>query len=132
MSAGFYERMRSVAQRLLAPTDEGGMGQSSIALVRYVAGPPPADPWSPPGAPSREVTPLDGAARGVSKELIGAPVETGGQIVATDLTVIVAPWGGAYAPGDVLEIDGAPVTVLRVENMPAAGLVCAIRFVVRQ
>lgn len=124
--------MAQAARELLAPTNDGGLGQGEIALVRYVPGPPPANPWDPPAAPEREVTILDGAARGVGKELIGAPVENGGQIMATDLTVIVAPWGGEYAPGDVLTVDDASVTVLKVENIPAAGAVCAVRFVVRR
>ena len=129
---GFYEDMRQVAIDLLAPTDEGGLGQGKIELVRYVDGPPPANPWDPPAEPSREVTTLDGVARGVGKELVGLPVETGGQIVATDLVVLVAPWGGEYGPGWVLEVDRLPVTVLKVENIPAAGLACAVRFVARR
>jgi len=128
---GFYEDMAQVARDLLAPTDEGGLGQGSIALVRFVSGAPGTNPWDPPSAPTRQVTVLNGAARGVSKELIGAPVETGGQIVATDLQVIVAPWGGTYEPGQVLELDSNPVTILKIDNIPAAGPVCAIRFVVR-
>ena len=127
-----YERMRATAQRLLAPTSEGGYGQGSIALVSYVPGSPPATEWSPPSPPTREDTPLSGAVRGVGKELIGAPVENGGQIVATDLQVIVAPWGGEYEAGQVMEIDGAPVTILKIENIPAAGTACAIRFIVRR
>jgi hypothetical protein len=130
--ADFYADMAEAARELLAPTSEGGLGQGTIQLVRYVEGPPPANPWEPPPPPSRQVTALDGAASGVSKELVGLPVETGGQIVATDLQVIVAPWGGEYDPGDVLEIDGAPVTVLSVRNIPAAGTTCAVRFLVRR
>lgn len=129
--ADLYDRMRATAQRLLAPTSKGGLGQGSIVLVRYVDGPPPASPWDPPSEPIPQRTTLDGAARGVGKELIGAPVETGGQIVATDKQVIVAPWGGSYDPGDVLELDGSPVTVLKVENIPAVGTVCAVKFIVR-
>lgn len=132
MSAGFYERMRATATRLLAPTDEGGLGQGKIELVRYVPGAEPTNPWDPPAEPSREVTTLDGVARGVGKELVGLPVETGGQIVATDLVVLVAPWGGEYGPGWVLEVDGLPVTVLRVRNIPEAGITCAIQFVARR
>lgn len=128
----FYAEMRQAAIDLLAPTDDGGLGQGAIDLVRYVPGPPEPNPWDPPTPETREVTPLNGAARGVSKELVGLPVETGGQIVATDLQVIVAPWGGEYEPGHVLEIDGAPVTILKIENIPAAGTVCAIRFLVRR
>jgi hypothetical protein len=130
--ADFYDEMADVVREMLAPTSEGGLGQGSIALVRSVEGVAPTNPWDAPAAPTRQVTTLDGAARGVGKELIGAPVETGGQIVATDLQVIVAPWGGAVDPADVLEIDGAPVTILKVENIPAAGTVCAVKFVVRR
>jgi hypothetical protein len=128
----FYTEMADVARDMLAPTSEGGLGQGSIELVRYIDGGAGANPWDPPTLPSREITVLDGAARGVGKELIGAPVENGGQIVATDLQVIVAPWGGQYEPADVLEIDDAAVTVLKVENIPAAGTVCAVRFLVRR
>ncbi|SNT19634.1 hypothetical protein [Sphingopyxis indica] len=128
----FYADMRQMATELLAPTSEGGLGQGSIEIVREVPGAPGANPWDPPAPSTYARIPLDGAARGVAKELIGAPVETGGQIVATDLMVIVSVWGGAYEPGDVLEIDGAPVTVLKVDNIPAAGPPCAIRFVVRR
>lgn len=128
----FYAEMADVVREMLAPTSEGGLGQGTIELVRYLGAPAPNNPWDPPAAQEREITVLDGAARGVGKDLIGAPVENGGQIVATDLQVIVAPWGGAYEPTDVLEIDGSPVTILKVENIPAAGTVCAIRFVVRR
>lgn len=128
----FYDEMRAAATALLAPTSQDGLGQGSIQLVRYLATPNPANPWHPPAPPTRQITVLNGVARGVGKELVGTPVENGGQIVATDLQVIVAPWGGAYQPTDVLEIDGEPVTILRVRNIPEAGTVCAIRFVVRQ
>lgn len=128
----FYADMRQTAIDLLAPTDEGGLGQGEIKLVRYVPGAAPANAWDPPSPPTRQVTPLAGAARGVGKELIDTPVQTGGKIIATDLQVIVAPWGGAYDPGDVLELDGKPVTVLKISNIPAAGTVCAVHFVVRQ
>jgi hypothetical protein len=130
--ADFYDEMRDVVREMLAPTSEGGLGQGTIELVRYIEGPAPTNSWDPPATPEREITVLDGASRGVGKELIGAPVETGGQIVASDLQVVVAPWGGAVDPADVLQIDGTPVTILSVRNVPAAGTVCAVKFVVRR
>jgi len=134
--ADFYDRMRGTATRLLAPTSKGGKGQGSIALVRLVPGVPGPHPWSPPSEPTPETTPLSGVARGVGKELVGAPIETGGQIVASDRVAVVSvPESGwnadDYAPTDVLSVDGKPVTVLSVENISAAGTPCAIRFVVR-
>lgn len=128
----FYEEMADVARELLAPTSEDGLGQGTIELIRYLPASEPANAWDPPAPPEREITVLDGVTRGVGKDLIGAPVETGGQIVATDLQVTVAPWGGVYEPADVLEIDGRPVTILSITNLPAAGVTCAHRFVVRQ
>lgn len=128
----FYDEMADVTRELLAPTSEGGLGQGSIELIRYIGTAEPANAWDPPTPQEREITVLDGAANGVGKQLVGTPVETGGQIVATDLQVIVAPWGGEYEPGNVLELDGSPVTVLDVRNLPAVGTTCAIRFVVRR
>ncbi len=130
--ADFYDDMLAVAVELLSPTSDGGLGQGSITLVRQTPGAPGPNPWDPPTDPTLTTTTLNGAARGVAKELIGAPVESGGQIVATDEQVIVSPWGGAYEPADVLELDGVPVTILKVENIPAVGTVCAVRFVVRR
>lgn len=132
-----YTRMQATARRLLAPTSEGGLGQGEIAIARYVAGDAPVNPWDAPSLPTPERIPLDGAARGVGKELVGTPVENGGQVVATDLLVIVAvPESGYsaddYEPADVLEIDGEPVTVMSVKNIPAAGTPCAIQFVARR
>lgn len=132
MEDDFYAEMAGVVREMLAPTSAGGLGQGTIELVRYLDAPAPANPWDPPATQEREITVLDGAARGVGKDLIGAPVENGGQIIATDLSVIVAPWGGSYEPADVLTIDGDPVTILKVENIPAAGITCAIKFVVRR
>lgn len=129
---GFYEDMAATARDLLAPTSDGGLGQGVIELVAYIPGVDGPDPWSPPSAPTRSVTTLDGAARGVGKELVGTPVENGGQIVATDLVVTVAPWGGAINPAHVLEVDGSPVTILSVKNIPAAGTLCLVQMVVRK
>jgi len=130
--ADIYTRMRATSQRLLAPTNKGGLGQGKIELVRYTPAPPPPNLWDAPLEPVRQVTPLDGVARGVGKEMVGAPVENGGQIVATDLLLTVAPWSGSYKPTDTIEVDGSPVTILSCKNIPAAGTACAIQFVARR
>lgn len=129
--ADFYEQMAGVANELLAPTSQGGLGQGVIKLVKYTAV-PPTNPWDLPAPPARTETTLKAAARGVSKEFIGQEYAPGNPIVATDLIIIVAPWGGTYEPGDSIEIDGRPTTVLRYDNIPAAGITSAIRFIVRQ
>lgn len=132
----FYDRLRGTATRLLAPTDKGGKGQGSIVLVRLIPGPTPANEWDPPAEPTPQRTPLSGAASGVGKQLIGAPVENSGQIIATDRQVIVSPpeigyTADTFNPTDILELDGSPVTILSVQNIPAVGTVCAIKFIVR-
>lgn len=129
--ADFYDEMRGVSIELLAPTSQGGLGQGKIELVRTTPGAPPVNSWDPPSAPTRTITVLNGAARGVAREFVGLSVPNGGQIIATDKEVIVSPWGGEYAPGDVLELDDKPVTILRVDDIPAVGTVCLVRFIVR-
>lgn len=132
--ADIYTRMAGVANKLLTPASDapGTFGQGLIQLVRYTDGAPPANSWDPPRPPVVTKTTLKGAARGVSTELVGTEVAPGVQLVATDLVVIVAPWGGAYAVGDGMELDGRAVTVMRVDRIPAAGTVSAFRFYVRR
>lgn len=127
-----YARAAALTQRMLKPTSEGGYGQGSIVLIRLTPGDPPANAWDPPADPISVRTTLRGAASGVSKELVGVEASPGTTIVATDLQIIVAPWGGAYEPGDILELDGAPLTILAVRNIPAVGTVAAIKFVARR
>jgi|TARA_R100000479_G_scaffold176487_1_gene131334 hypothetical protein len=126
--ASIYERGRALSQRLLDPSR---FGQGTIELVRYTPGAAPANEWDPPNPPIPSRTVLKGAASGVSASLVGSTIANGVQVETTDLQVIVAPWGGEYETTDVLEIDGDPVTVLSYENIPAAGTVSVIRFIVR-
>lgn len=127
-----YTRMADVSKRMLRPASEGGMGQGSIVLVKYVPGPPPAQLWEPPSPPVPQRTPLRGAVRGVGKELIGTAADNGTVIEAGDLQVIVAPWGGNADPEDVLELDGEAATVMSVQNIPAIGIPSAVRLIVRR
>ncbi|WP_303763811.1 hypothetical protein [Sphingobium yanoikuyae] len=128
----FYQDMADMTRELLAPTDEGGLGQGCIEIVRYLASPAQPDPWSPPNPSIPRAKRLDGVVRGVGKEMVGAPVENGGQIIATDLIATVAPWDGPYDPADVIKLDGKAVTVLSVKNIPAVGTVAAVQMVLRR
>jgi hypothetical protein len=130
--ADFYAEMAGVSREMLAPPEDGGLGQGSIVLVQLQPGAAPANSWDPPSPPVPTRTPLDGAATGVGKDLVGTPLENGSVIVAGDLQVIVAPWGGTAQPENVLELDGAPATVMKVENIPAIGTPAAIRLIVRR
>src|SRR5690554_2603942 len=124
----FYESMRQMAEELLAPTSQGGLGQGSIVLSRQ-SSVPGANPWDDPTITS-QTEQLRGAVRGVSQELIGT--EVGGTIIlASDRQAICAPPSMGYTAGDTLVVDGVPVTIISVQNIPAAGTVSAVRFIIR-
>jgi len=126
--ADFYSEMRQMAEELLAPTSQGGLGQGSIVLSRQ-SSTPGANPWDPPVTTTTTET-LKGAVRGVSKELVG--VEMGGTVIlASDRQVICAPPKMGYTAGDTLVVDGVPVHIVAVENIPAAGITSAVRFIIR-
>jgi len=126
--ADFYESMRQTAEDLLSPTSQNGLGQGNIVLSRQ-SSVPGANPWDPPVTTTTTET-LKGAVRGVSKELIG--VEVGGTVVlASDRQAICAPPSMGYTAGDTLVVDGFPVIIISVQNIPAAGITSAVRFVIR-
>lgn len=124
----FYSEMAKVARDLLAPTSAGGLGQGEIVLTRIITGAPP-NPWTPP-VDTAESEALRGAVRGVSKELIGAEVG-GAVIVASDRQAIVEVPKQPYTAGDILSVDGVPVHILSVTNIPAAGIASAVKFIIR-
>lgn len=128
--ADFYAEMATMARDLLAPTSAGGLGQGQIVLTRIIQGTPdPATPWIPP-TEAQESETIRGAVRGVSKELVGT--EVGGTVlVASDRQAICEVPAMAYTAGDILSIDGVPVMILSVSNIPAAGVASAVRFVIR-
>jgi len=126
--ADFYSEMRQMAEDLLAPTSQGGLGQGSIVLSRQ-SSEPGANPWDPPVTTTTTET-LKGAVRGVSKELVG--VELGGTVIlASDRQAICAVPAMGYTAGDALVVDGVPVHIVAVQNIPAAGITSAVRFIIR-
>jgi len=125
--ASIYDRGAALAARLLAPDR---FGQGRIVLLRSTPGViDPDQPWIPVDLEwSSEV--LRGAARGVDSRLVGTEVG-GAVILATDKQIICAPPAMQYQAGDTLSIDGVPVHVISVERIPAAGIVSAVKFIVR-
>jgi len=128
--ADIYDRGQALTRRLLRPGSQGGMGQGSVVLTRTIKGEvDPDQPWIPP-VDTVESETIRAAVRGVAKELVGT--EVGGTvIVASDRQAIAEVPRGPYTAGDVLSIDGQPVHILSVTNIPAAGTVCAVRFLIR-
>lgn len=126
----FYADMAKMASELLAPTSQGGLGQGSIALTRVTHGTPDPDrPWEP-AEPTKQTVTINGAVSGVDTRLVGT--EVGDTVLlASDRVAITEVPPIEYTAGDVLSIDGKPVTVLSVEKIPAAGVAAAVKFFVR-
>ena len=128
--ADFYSEMADMARDLLAPTSQGGLGQGVLELTRVTPGvPDPDQPWLPV-QPVRQTVPIRGAVRGISAELVGANMN-GTVLVASDRVAICAVPSIEYTAGDVFTVDGVPVHVIAVENIPAAGVRSAVRFYLR-
>lgn len=127
----FYEEMAVMARELLAPTSQGGLGQGTLAIVRRVPTAPVNEWEQPPVTEVIEV--LNGAVRGVSSQLVfsGNLGAAGPVILSTDLSATCTPPSIPYQPGDAFTIDGRPVMVIRVDNIPAAGTAVAVRFILR-
>lgn len=128
--ADFYSEMAQMARDLLAPTSQNGLGQGQITLTRTTPGAPnPATPWEPT-APTVTTVSIKGAVRGVDAKLVGT--DFGGTvIVASDRVAICEAPSMTYTSGDVLAVDGRAVHILAVENIPAAGVVSAVKFTIR-
>lgn len=126
----FYEDMRAAAAELLAPTSAGGLGQGKITLTRTTPGTP--DPLNPfePVEPNKQPVTLDGAAFGVTSDMIGTQAGSA-VILATDRYAICTVPSIGYEAGDTLSIDGKTVNIISVENIPAAGVTCAVKFIIR-
>jgi len=123
-----YTRARATADKLL---DTAKFGAGTITLVRKSIT-PAVNSWEDPTI-TTTTEPLKAQAFGVSREFIGLPANEpeNGVVLATDKMVIAAVPVMGYRPGDLLSIDGAPVTIISVKNIPGAGTVSAIKFVVR-
>lgn len=128
MTAPIFQRARATANRLLAPNR---MGNASITLTRRTRV-PPANSWEDPTWTTQTET-LRAQAFGVKKEWIGIPAAEGQGpiIVASDRYVIAALPAMGYMAGDIVSIDGKPVTVLSVQPSPASSDEAVLRLIVR-
>lgn len=121
--AGFdYARMQGTASRLLEKFKQG-----TVVLIRTTPGEPdPETPWIPIEDEVDEYE-LKAVAKGVDQRFVD-----GTTILATDLEIVAAV--AEVEPSmetDTLTVDGKAVTVIRKEQIPAAGTVVAWRFIVR-
>lgn len=126
----FYSDLAAMARSLLAATSAGGLGQGRIEITHVEPGVVDPDaPWIPV-EPTRTTVEIRGAVRGVDKRLVGT--EAGGTVIlASDRVAITEVPPIPYTAGDTLSIDGVPVHIIQVEDIPAAGIRSAVRFLIR-
>lgn len=117
----FYGEMAELASEVLAEFSQG-----EITITKPGIETPGPNPWDPPVTSSPVIYSLDATAKPVSEHLIN-----GTTIVATDTEIVSAVFGADPDPADQMEIDGKPVTIIKVMRIPAAGTVVAWRIVVR-
>lgn len=126
----FYSEMADMARDLLQPTSSGGLGQGYLTISREGESTPGENPWDPVIPGERIVEKLDGAVRGIDKRMIGT--EVGGVVLmASDRQAVCAVPKLEFQPGDTFAVDGKPVQVIAMENIPAAGTPSAVRFIIR-
>ena len=115
----FYADLRNVASGLLR---EFAQGTVEIGRPVTTSG---ANEWSPP-ATAIQWQRINAVARGVSQKFVD-----GTNIVASDIQLTVDAGVWQFRAGDRIRIDGVPAAILRVENIPAAGIPVAYRVFAR-
>lgn len=120
----FYGNMERTAARLLEKFKRG-----DVVLIRRTLT-PPANPWDDPVVTETSET-LDAVVTGIDARLIGTPASEGGPVLLSSDRVVICTPPVSYEPNDVVTIDGKAVTVLRVDNVLAAGGALVAKLYVR-
>lgn len=116
----FYTRMQATAKRLIDRFDQEGTEKVAQSFT------PNPDPLKPPTVTSL-ATPIPAVVRGVSATIVGEHTN----LRMSDLQVICLPRDYTPEPEATVKINGRNHTVITVQPIPAAGMVCAYRFFVR-
>lgn len=114
-----YDRIRASARRMLAKAKQG-----QVILTRETIT-PGENRWDDPTI-SKEDEDLVAVVSGIAAEFVD-----GSTVLASDRQVLCAPPAMGIRPGDILTIDGKPVTLIRQVPIPAAGEPAALRVIVR-
>lgn len=126
----FYDEMAAMVRDLTKPDTQGGLGQGKIVLIHLLPGvQDPSKPWEPV-SPIESPEEIQGAVRGVGSKLVGTEVN-GVVLNISDRIAITEVPKIPYTAGDKFSVDGKIVTVLDVQNIPAAGTTAAVRFIIR-
>ena len=111
-----YNRLRDTTTRLMSTY---GQGTVEIGTTETVDG---AEEWLPPTVTTTWEE-IDAVVSGVSKEYVDQV-----NVISSDRQVLTQ---ATISPGQLIRIDGAVVTVLRVVSIPAAGDPVATRYIIR-
>ena len=114
-----YQKLADTAKRLLTDNAQG-----DVEIGRSVST-PGAQAWDAPTIVTTYTT-IKAVVRGVSSQFVD-----GATVLATDLLVVAYIADYITSPGDIMEIDGALVAIIRQDNIPGAGIIAAWRFIVR-
>lgn len=119
--AGIYDRFAALGDRLVTRFDMGGTSM----VVQLVV--PDPDPLKPPTV-TDSVTDIPAVVFGVTGEMVAR--DPG--LVVTDIRVTVAAsnWPGIKV-GDMVRLDGIERAVIRIEPVPAVGVVSIYKMIVR-
>lgn len=116
--SGFYEEMADMARELLAPEDEGGLGQGTVQLKRTTTTPGPNE-WTP-GVETVQTWQLSATVKRLHQRY-----ENGVLIVQTGDMVTFAVPEVEPTLTDLLIIDGAERVVTNLTQIPPAGTAVA-------
>lgn len=114
-----YARMAQTAKRLITDNKQG------IIEIGRSVNTPGANSWDAPTI-STAYERIASIAKGVSRRFVD-----GVTVLATDLELVVTIDDYSPLPGDIIRVDGKRVTVISQSQIPAAGIICAWRFIVR-
>ena len=125
--------MAQVVRDLLTPGEAGGLGATAgtVTITRNAVT-PATNSWEAPTVSSATET-LLAQVFGVGEELVGLPAQEpdNGVVLSTDLMCICALPAQGYRAGDVVVVNGNPVTVVLTRTIPAAGTPVALKLVLR-
>lgn len=137
--ADFYQEMAQMAEEMLAPTSQGGLGQGKVELIRKTVVRDELEPWQLPTETVQRET-LRAAVSIIQSRFSSSAGYMGEtMILEGDLQVVAAvpkqldwiPGGQNSATLYVQLDDGLEIPVVQVSTIPEAGTPVAIIFVAR-
>lgn len=130
--AEFYADMAKVTVSLTNDTSQGGLGQGRLQISRTVKGAvDPSTPWVPPPDDVVQTEQTQGVVSGIETALVGTAADSGAVILASDRMAVCSVPAIRPVAGDTLFVDGKPKHIISVKQIPAAGIACAMKYVIR-